>query len=144
MIPSLGLIASSRGSQSWVDESHPAAIQGGKRPRLTPSPALALKDGELAMVFGSPGNDVQPQAMAQVLINMIDFGMDPQAAIETPRAASYNYPASSFPHPYHPGTMNVEGRIPSDVRDALTSLGHTVKVWPDWIATACALVRDSG
>jgi gamma-glutamyltranspeptidase/glutathione hydrolase len=138
MIPSLGLIASSRGSQSWVDESHPAAIQGGKRPRLTPSPALALKDGELAMVFGSPGNDVQPQAMAQVLINMIDFGMDPQAAIEAPRAASYNYPASSFPHPYHPGTMNVEGRIPSDVRDALTSLGHTVKVWPDWIATAGA------
>ena len=138
IIPELGLIASSRGHQSWVDETHPASIQGGKRPRLTPSPALALKDGELAMVFGSPGNDVQPQAMAQVLVNIIDFGMDPQAAIEAPRVASYNYPASSFPHPYHPGTMHVEGRIPAEVRDDLTRLGHTVNVWPDWIATAGA------
>ena len=70
-----------------------------------------MKDGKLAMVFGTPGLDVQPQAMVQLLVNTIDFGMDPQAAIEAPRVATYNFPASSHPHAYEPGKLCAEGRI---------------------------------
>ena len=134
----LGFILSGRGYQSWVDETHPSRVEGGKRPRLTPSPALVLKDGKLEMVFGSPGHDVQPQAMVQVLLGMIEFGMEPQAAIEQPRVATYNYPTTGHPHPYHPGVVRAEGRISDEVMDGLRELGHTVQPWPEWIGTAGA------
>ena len=80
-----GLAVSSRGSQSRLDPSHPAGLAPGKRPRLTPSPALALRNGRLFMPFGTPGGDVQPQAMLQVLLNVLIFGMNPQQAVEAPR-----------------------------------------------------------
>ncbi len=138
IVPGLGFIISSRGYQSWVDESHPASIQPGKRPRLTPSPGLVLKDGRLELVFGTPGHDVQPQAMVQVLLNAVEFDMDPQDAIEQPRVASYNYPSTGDPHPYFPGLMKAEGRVPDDVVDGLRRLGHTVERWPDYVGTAGA------
>jgi len=138
LLPGLCFIISGRGYQSWVDEDHPARIEPGKRPRLTPSPALMLKDGRLELVIGSPGHDVQPQAMLQVLLGMLEFGMDPQAAIEQPRVASYNYPSTGDPHPYHPGVVRAEGRLPAEVLDGLRALGHTVESWPDWIGTAGA------
>lgn len=138
LIPELGIIMSSRGAQSWVDEQHPARIEGGKRPRLTPSPHLVLKDDQLELVIGTPGADAQPQAMAQVLLNMFEFDMDPQQAIEQPRVVSYNYPGSGHPHAYHPGTMRAEARIPAEVCDRLRAMGHTVERWPEWIGTAGA------
>src|SRR6185295_11251865 len=112
IIPGTGLCPSSRGSQSWCDPQLPASVAPGKRPRLTPSPALALKNGKAYMPFGTPGNDIQPQAMLQVLLNLTVFDMDPQTAIEAPRFASYSYPSSSAPHDYHPGRLNLEQRIP--------------------------------
>jgi gamma-glutamyltranspeptidase/glutathione hydrolase len=103
MIPGIGLVPSSRGSQSWTDPGHPSCLAPGKRPRLTPSPGLIMKNGQIYMPYGSPGNDIQPQAMVQALLNITVFGMDPQSAVEAPRCGSYSYPASSEPHAYHPG-----------------------------------------
>src|SRR5690606_27639926 len=85
IIPGTGLCPSSRGSQSWCDPALPAAVAPGKRPRLTCSPAMALRDGKAFLPFGSPGNDVQPQAMLQVFLNLNVFGMDVQSAVEAPR-----------------------------------------------------------
>jgi len=143
VIPGTGLCPSSRGSQSWTDPAHPAALAPGKRPRLTPNPALALKDGKLFMPFGSPGNDVQPQAMTQVLLNIVVFGMEPQAAVEAPRFATYSFPSSSAPHAYHPGRLNVESRIDKTVTEQLAKLGHQVAPWPDieWRAGAVCAIR---
>ncbi|MDB5809187.1 MAG: gamma-glutamyltransferase [Betaproteobacteria bacterium] len=143
VIPGTGLCPSSRGSQSWCDPTHPAAVAPGKRPRLTPSPALALRDGKAYMPFGTPGNDIQPQAMLQVFLNVHAFGMDVQSAIEAPRFATYSFPSSSAPHAYHPGRLNLESRIPSATGDALAKLGHDVKWWPDieWRAGAVCAVR---
>lgn len=138
LIPGLGFIMSGRGYQSWVDEQHPARIEGGKRPRLTPSPGLVLKDGALELVFGTPGHDVQPQAMTQVLLGLLEFGFEPQTAIEQPRVATYNFPGTGDPHPYHPGTVRAEGRLAQQVCDGLSALGHRVERWPDWIGTAGA------
>ena len=56
--------------------THPCSVAPGKRPRLTPSPALAFKGGKVFMPFGTPGGDVQPQAMLQVFLNVNVFGMD--------------------------------------------------------------------
>lgn len=149
VIPGTGLCPSSRGSQSWCDPAHPAAVAPGKRPRLTPSPALALRDGKAYMPFGTPGNDIQPQAMLQVFLNVNAFDMDVQSAIEAPRFATYSFPSSSAPHAYHPGRLNLESRIPKSTGDELAALGHDVKWWPDleWRAGAVCTIRvnpDSG
>ncbi len=143
VIPGIGLCPSSRGSQSWCDPTHPASVAPGKRPRLTPSPALALRNGKAYMPFGSPGNDVQPQAMLQVFLNIHVFGMDVQSAVEAPRFATYSYPTSSEPHTYNPGRLNLESRIPTAIADDLARLGHGIKWWPerDWHAGAVSAIR---
>ena len=143
VIPGTGLCPSSRGSQSWCDPSHPSALAPGKRPRLTPSPALALRDGKAYLPFGSPGNDVQPQAMLQAFLNVHVFEMDVQSAVEAPRFATFSFPQSSEPHTYYPGRLNVESRIPGTTRESLAALGHDIVVWPerDWHAGAVCLVR---
>ena len=131
IIPGTGLCPSSRGTQSWADPNHPSSVQPGKRPRLTPNPAIALRDGEPFLVFGTPGGDVQPQAMLQAFLNVAVFGMDPQNAVEAPRFVSKSFPDSFSPHDYFPGQLNLEGRIPSDTGEALAALGHRVEWWPD-------------
>lgn len=133
IVPGVGVIASGRGTQSRPDPSHPCGVWPGKRPRLTPNPAMVVtRDGDV-MPFGTPGGDVQTQAMLQVLLNHLHFGMDIQAAIEAPRVASYAFPSSFAPYDYFPGRLAVEGRIPQSVRDELRAMGHEVKDWPDWI-----------
>ncbi len=147
IIPGLGFIVSGRGVQSWLDPAHPSAIAPGKRPRLTPNPGLIMRDGRVFAPYGTPGLDVQPQAMVQLVVNMIDFGMEPQAAIEAPRVASFSFPASTHPHPYQPGLVRTESRIPAETLAELERLGHRVERWPDWAAQAgalCTVVADPG
>jgi gamma-glutamyltranspeptidase/glutathione hydrolase len=131
VVPGVGCVVSPRGSQGWLDPAHPSAVAPGKRPRLTPAPALALRDGQV-MPFGTPGGDVQQQAMLQVFLNLVVFGMPLQQAIEAPRVASRGFPDSFWPHAVAPGKVEVEGRVPPDTRQALAALGHEVAVWSDW------------
>src|SRR5690606_13301511 len=92
--PGTGLCVSSRGAQSWTDPAHPSCVAPGKRPRLTPNPALVVRPGELSMPIGTPGGDVQSQAMLQVILNVFVRGMDVQAAVEAPRVVTYDHPDS--------------------------------------------------
>ncbi len=132
VVPGVGCVVSPRGSQSWLDPGHPSAVAPGKRPRLTPAPAMAFKDGCLFMPFGTPGGDVQQQAMFQVFLNVVCFGMPPQQAVEAPRVASRSFPDSFWPHKASPGQLNVEARLPSTVADELARLGHRVERWSEW------------
>lgn len=132
VIPGLGIIPSSRGSQNRPDPKHPMGVAPGKRPRLTPNPAMLVSPDGAVMPFGTPGGDVQTQAMLQVLLNILHFGMELQDAIEAPRVATYSFPSSFAPFEYFPGRLAVEGRLPANVRDDLARLGHEVSVWPDW------------
>jgi gamma-glutamyltranspeptidase / glutathione hydrolase len=145
IVPGVGIVCSGRGTQSWSDPTHPCSVAPGKRPRLTPNPAMAFKNGRVHMPFGTPGGDVQPQAMLQVFLNINAFGMDPQGAIEAPRFATYSYPGSFEPHPYFPGRLYLESRIDKSVGEELTTRGHNVYWWPDtsWLAGAvCTIVAD--
>jgi gamma-glutamyltranspeptidase/glutathione hydrolase len=145
LIPGTGLCISSRGSQSWVDARHPSSVAPGKRPRLTPNPALAIRKGEWTMPFGTPGGDVQCQAMLQVFLNVVLFGMEPQRAIEEPRFASYSFPDSFQPHETYPARLHIEKRIDPAIGEALAARGHDVRWWPEmtWRAAAvCAIVAD--
>jgi gamma-glutamyltranspeptidase/glutathione hydrolase len=145
VVPGTGLIPSNRGSQSRPDPRHPAGIAPGKRPRLTPNPALAIRGRDQFLPFGTPGGDVQTQAMLQVLLNLFVFGNDVQSAIEAPRFATYSFPSSFAPFDYYPGRLAVEGRISEPVIAELARRGHEIQRWPDWIWTAgavCAILAD--
>ena len=142
-VPGVGCVVSPRGSQGWLDEAHASVVAPGKRPRLTPAPAMAFADGRAFMPFGTPGGDVQQQAMLQVFLNAVVFGMPIQTAIEAPRVASRSFPDSFWPHAYSPGKLEVEGRIAKETTDALRERGHTVSSWPDWewrAGAVCAVV----
>ena len=132
MVPGLGMIISSRGTQTWLEEDHPSRLEPGKRPRLTPNPSIALKNGKLFMPFGTPGGDFQVQGMVQMFLNIVEFGLDPQQAVEEPRAASLSHPDSFWPHSYFPGQMQLEGRIAAEVGRELESRGHKVQWLSKW------------
>ncbi|MDA0655106.1 MAG: gamma-glutamyltransferase family protein [Proteobacteria bacterium] len=145
IIPGLGCVASGRGSQNWAVPEHASCIAPGKRPRLTPNPALAIKEGKATMPFGTPGGDVQCQAMTQAFLNVNVFGMEMQEAIEAPRFATYSQPNSFEPHESDPGRLKIESRISKEIRDDLAGRGHVVEAWPELIRGAgavCAIYRD--
>ena len=145
IVPGLGFILSSRGSQSWLDPDHPSSLAPGKRPRLTPNPAMALKDGKPWMTFGTPGGDVQCQAMVQLFLNVAEFGLDSQEAVDAPRFVTWSFPNSFWPHAYRPGMVGVEGRIAPEVAEELARRGHKVEVWDDFsprMGSLSAIVAD--
>ncbi len=145
VVPGTGLVPSARGKQNWMSADHPSSIAPGKRPRLTPNPALAIDAGRMVMPFGTPGSDVQTQAMPQAFLNMTVWDLAPQAAVEAPRFASYCFPSSDMPHDYVPGVLKIESRVAGSVGDELTALGHKVEWWPDrfWSAgSVCAIRKD--
>ena len=91
-----------------LDPASPNVLAGGKRPRTTLTPTVVLKDGKPFLAIGTPGGDSQDQQILLVLLNIIDFGMDVQAAIEAPRVNSL-HPQSSFDdHRAQPGVLEVE------------------------------------
>jgi gamma-glutamyltranspeptidase/glutathione hydrolase len=143
--PGLGFVPSSRGSQSRPDPRHPSGVGPGKRPRLTPNPAMAILADGGVMPFGTPGGDVQIQAMLQVLLNVLHFGMEVQEAIEAPRVASYSFPSSFAPFEYFPGRLAAESRIPPEARSKLAGWGHKMAEWPDmtWLAGCVEVIRTN-
>ncbi len=137
VVPGVGIVLSTRGSQSWLDPIHPSVLAPGKRPRLTPNPAIAVRDGRGAgpsavLPFGTPGGDVQVQAMVQTFLNIVEFGMSPQQAVEQPRVTTHNAPDSFWPHGALPNVVRGESRLPADTLRALAEKGHQVEPWPEW------------
>jgi len=145
VIPGLGFVPSTRGSQSWAVPGHASSVAPGKRPRLTPNPALARRGREWIMPFGAPGGDLQAQGMLQVLLNHTVFDMNIQEAVEAPRFVTHSFPGSFEPHPYHPGRLDLERSLGEATGEALAARGHRLQWLPDLsIATAgvCAISAD--
>ena len=91
------------------------------------------------MPFGAQGGDMQVQAMAQMFLNMVEFGMNVQQAVEEPRARTDSFPNSFWPHVYYPGSLSLEGRIDREVAAKLEKLGHRVTWTDDWTPLAADL-----
>ncbi len=124
---------------------HANSLGAGKRPRVTLSPTLVLgKDGEPFLALSTPGGDNQDQALLQALLNIIDFGMTPQAAVEAPRFQSEHYYASFANHEFTPGKLTLENRIPQATIDAMNTLGHKVIVGRPWSNTSAPVVIEMG
>src|SRR5699024_404104 len=108
-------------------------------PRLTPNPAMAVRDDGSLYTFGCPGGDMQVQAMVQVFLNTFHFGMDVQQAIDAPRFSTWSFPNSFAPFEFLAGRMSLEDRFESDVIKGLREKGHDVEVWPPFTRSASAV-----
>jgi gamma-glutamyltranspeptidase/glutathione hydrolase len=84
------------------------------------------------MVLSTPGGDNQDQALLQVLLNVIEFGMNPQEAVEAPRFDTQHYVSSFDDHEFLPGSLNIESRVSEQIIADLQSRGHKVKVQSAW------------
>jgi gamma-glutamyltranspeptidase / glutathione hydrolase len=127
-----GIPLTSRLQSFVMTPGHPNQLQPGKRPRVTLSPTLITKAGKLEMILSTPGGDNQDQALMQVILNILEFGMTPQEAVEAPRFQTEHFYSSFGNHEFTPGKINLEGRIPKTTVDALAALGHRVTVTGDW------------
>ena len=145
MVPGTGLTLGIRMTQFRLDPAHPSSLKPGKRPTITPNPSMVLKNGKLFMSFGTPGGDMQPQAIIQTFLNIVVFKMDPQKAVNAPRFRSLNWPDSFSPHTYSPGTIELEREISISAGTALRNMGYRVKEKDNWdytFSAVCAILRN--
>jgi gamma-glutamyltranspeptidase/glutathione hydrolase len=136
----LGFIFNCRGDYYSLVAGEANALAPGKRPRSTLQSTLVMKGTQPFMIVGSPGGDDQVFRTMQTLMNVVDFGMNVQEAIEAPRWATRSFPASPFPHTMYPGEMSVEQRVPEAVRAALIARGHKLRVGGAWTMGSLAAI----
>ena len=102
-------------------------IEPGKRPRVTLTPTLALRDGQPWMAFSVQGGDSQDQNLLQYFLNVLEFGMTPQQAVEAPNMNSFQMRNSFQDHTAQPGRMLLASSTPDAVRTALQKMGYTLQ-----------------
>ena len=139
----LGFVLQDRGEAFSLDPDHANVYAPGKRPFHTIIPAFVTRDGEAWMSFGVMGADMQPQGQVQVLVNIIDFGMDIQTAGDAPRV---RHDGSSDPRGSRMsdgGVVWLEPGFPAATRKALQALGHRVQTGGDGYGGYQAILRDA-
>lgn len=120
----------SQRAQSFVTEAKDGpfnVIEPGKRPRVTLTPTLALKDGVPYLAFAVQGGDSQDQNLLQFFLNVVEFGMTVQQATEAPNFNSYQMRSSFGSHETEPGRMLVATSLPEATRDALQKMGYKLE-----------------
>jgi gamma-glutamyltranspeptidase / glutathione hydrolase len=129
-----GIVLQNRGQGFVLDPKHPNCIAPGKRPMHTLVPALAMRNGHPWATFGVMGGNLQPAGHAYVMQNMLEYGLDPQEAIDCPRVFFEN------------GVCWAEESVPQSVYDGLAALGHPMQRKPDpWGGGQMVVMdRDNG
>ncbi|HZD71720.1 MAG TPA: gamma-glutamyltransferase family protein [Actinomycetes bacterium] len=144
VIPELGFCLGTRGQMFWLTEGLPSSLEGGRRPRTTLTPSLALRDGRPWLAFGTPGGDQQDQwSLNSTFLHAVHTDLDLQQAIDAPTFHSEHFPSSFYPRRARPGVVVVEERIGGEVIEELRSRGHLVEVSGPWsLGRMCAVGRD--
>jgi gamma-glutamyltranspeptidase / glutathione hydrolase len=122
-----GFLMNDRMKYFYLDPLDVNSLQPGKRVRQTINPALALKDGKPYIVFGTPGADTQPQTQLQFFLNVVEFGMTVQQALEQPSVISNSFRDSYYPHRVL-GKLLTPAMLAQNVRDGLAAKGHQLDV----------------
>ncbi len=122
-----GFLLNDRMRYFYLDPQDVNALAPGKRVRQTINPALALKDGKPYLVFGTPGADTQPQTQLQFFLNVVEFGMSVQQALEQPAVISSSFRTSYYPHEIE-GKLLTPSMLPDHVREELARLGHKLDI----------------
>src|SRR3954454_3850772 len=105
-------------------------IEPGKKPRVTLTPTLALKDGSPYLAFAVQGGDSQDQVLLQFFLDIVEFGMTPQEAAEAPNILSFQMRSSFGVHEARPGAMLANASMPASVRAQLEAMGYTLRLRP--------------
>jgi gamma-glutamyltranspeptidase / glutathione hydrolase len=127
VVKGAGFVLNNRMAYYGLDEDDVNVLKPGKRVRQTINPALALKDGKPYMVFGTPGADTQPQAQLQFFLNVAEFGMNVQQALEQDSIVSTSFKSSYYPHAAE-GKLQVPATLPKHVLDELAAMGHKLDI----------------
>ena len=140
-----GVLMGQRLQSALTDPKSPNVVAPGKRPRITLTPTLVLRGGEPYMVLSTPGGDNQDQALLQVLLNIIEFGMNPQEAVEAARFDTQHYVSSFDDHEFLPGSLNVESRVDEKTIAELKARGHKVNVQSAWgtLSSPTVIIYDT-
>ncbi len=126
-----GILLNNRAGRGFsLDPSHPNCIAPGKRTMHTLNCYLVVRNGRPWLVGGTPGGDQQPQWNVQILSALLDFNLDPQAAVEAPRF--FSFPGTDPEHEGKPFEIRLENRIPAEVQTDLADRGHRVIPLDSW------------
>ena len=127
VVEGAGFFLNNRMAYFGLEPDDVNVLKPGKRVRQTINPALALKDGKPYMAFGTPGADTQPQAQLQFFLNVVEFGMSVQEALEQPSIVSTGFRSSYYPHNAD-NRLQVPNSLPEQVLDDLAAMGHTLDI----------------
>ncbi|PYR62502.1 MAG: gamma-glutamyltransferase [Acidobacteria bacterium] len=122
-----GFFLNDRMRYFYLEPENVNSLQPGKRVRQTINPAMALKDGKPWIAFGTPGADTQPQTQLQFFLNVAEFGLNVQEALEQPTVISNSFRDSYYPHAVL-GKLLTPAMLPKAVRDELAAKGHQLDV----------------
>ena len=142
--PDLGFMLQNRGTLFSLDPKHLNVVAGGKRSFHTIIPAFVTKDGNPYISFGVMGGATQPQAQAQVLINIIDFGMNLQEAGDAPRIVHSGSSQPSGSQMKNGGTVSLESTFDEKIRKELVEMGHTLKYEKGSFGGYQAIMKKNG
>lgn len=143
VVPELGFCLGTRLQMMWLDESAPAALTPGRRPRTTLTPTLISKDGHAIIALGSPGGDQQEQWQLGLILRLLVGGWEPQQAIDAPTIHTTALAGSFWPRTYVPGGAVVEDRLGDEVIDGLIARGHAITRGGDWaLGRLSCVTRD--
>ena len=151
----MGFMFQDRGELFSLTDGHPNLYAPGKRPFQTIIPGFAVRDGQPWLSFGVMGGDMQPQGQAQIISNMVDFGLDLQAAGDSPR---WHHEGGSEPTGIsygQPGELHLESGVPEATKAALAAIGwklgpnpggfggyQAIERWPGRYAAATEMRKD--
>lgn len=142
VIPGLGFALGTRGQMFYLNPDRPNSLAPRKRPRTTLTPTLVTKNGEPLMAFGIRGGDSQDQWTLHFFLNYIEFGMDIQSALDAPHMHTEHMPGSFYPRTAFPGKVNLDSRIPDEVKKDLENRGHKINLM-DYRLRGMCVMRDS-
>ncbi|MQA11433.1 MAG: gamma-glutamyltransferase family protein [Pseudonocardiaceae bacterium] len=142
-IPQLGFCLDTRAQMFWLEPGLPNTLAPGKRPRITLSPSMALRDGVPAIAFGTPGGDQQDQWQLCFWLAHTVGGLNMQESIDSPMWHTGAFPSSFYPRDMYPGELSVESRLGESTIDTLRSWGHRIVDAGPWaLGRMSAVSRD--
>ncbi len=134
IVPGLGFCLGSRVQMFYLEEGLAKSLAPGKQPSTSLTPSLVMKDGRPWMGFGMPGGDQQDQGTLQFFLNVVDFGMGLQDALDVPKVWTKHFPGLFYPHRADPGRAYLEGRLTNleEIAADLRQRGHKITVASPW------------
>ena len=135
-----GIPLTERAQSFLLIPGSPNELAGGKRPRVTLSPTLVTQNGKAYLALSTPGGDNQEQSLLQVLLDVLEFGMNAQAAVEAPRFQTRHLISSFDNHAWNLGDLLLDERISIAVGADLAERGHVVGSRSRWASGAAPVL----